>query len=105
MKLFLLAQAPRHGSAAIKEGSSMIKDPGYPMFSLAEKGTDFIAPDKTKPFFLTLSFNETHDSFQLPERYYKRKQGRKDPVKPVYSGMIEALDKAAGTVLKKLQQA
>jgi arylsulfatase A-like enzyme len=98
------AWAPRHGSTAIKEGRSIVKDSGYLTFSLAEKGVDFIERNKTTPFFLTLSFNAPHDPFQVPKRYYNRIQGEPDSVKRVYSGMIEALDDAVGTVLKKLQQ-
>ena len=98
------AWAPRHGSTAIKEGRSIVKDSGYLTFSLAAKGIDFIEHHKTKPFFLTLSFNAPHDPFQVPKTYYNRIQGETDSVKRVYSGMIEALDDAVGAVLKKLQQ-
>lgn len=98
------AWAPRRGSTAIKEGRTIVKDSGYLTFSLAEKGIDFIERNKTKPFFLTLSFNAPHDPFQVPKRYYNRIQGESDPVKRVYNGMIEALDDAVGTILKKLQQ-
>ncbi len=98
------AWAPRHGSTAIKEGRSIVKDPGYLTFSLAEKGIDFIDRNKTKPFFLTLSFNAPHDPFQVPKKYYERIQTETDSVRRVYSGMIEALDDAVGSVLKKLEQ-
>ena len=98
------AWAPRHGSTAIKEGRSIVKDSGYLTFSLADKGIDFIEHNKTKPFFLALSFNAPHDPFQVPKRYYNRIQTETDSVRRVYSGMIEALDDAVGTVLKKLDQ-
>ncbi|HNU89237.1 MAG TPA: sulfatase-like hydrolase/transferase, partial [Ferruginibacter sp.] len=98
------AWAPRHGSTAIKEGRSIVKDSGYLTFSLAEKGIDFIERNKAKPFFLTLSFNAPHDPFQVPKIYYNRIQTESDSVRRVYSGMIEALDDAVGTVLRKLEQ-
>ena len=98
------AWAPRHGSTAIKEGRTIVKDSGYLTFSLADKGIDFIERNKTKPFFLTLSFNAPHDPFQVPKKYYNRIQTETDSVRRVYSGMIEALDDAVGTVLKKLEQ-
>jgi arylsulfatase A-like enzyme len=98
------AWAPRHGSTAIKEGRNIVKDSGYLTFSLAEKGIDFIESNKTKPFFLTLSFNAPHDPFQVPKSYYSRIQSQTDSVKRVYSGMIEALDDAVGNVLQKLEQ-
>jgi arylsulfatase A-like enzyme len=98
------AWAPRHGSTAIKEGRTIVKDPGYLTFSLADKGIDFIERNKTKPFFLTLSFNAPHDPFQVPKKYYNQVQTETDSVKRVYSGMIEALDDAVGSVLKKLEQ-
>ena len=71
---------------------------------MAGKGIDFIERNKTKPFFLTLSFNAPHDPFQVPKKYYERIQTETDSVRRVYSGMIEALDDAVGTVLQKLQQ-
>jgi len=98
------AWAPRHGSTAIKEGRTIVKDPGYLTFSLADKGIDFIERNKTKPFFLTLSFNAPHDPFQVPKKYYNNVKTETDSVRRVYSGMIEALDDAVGSVLKKLEQ-
>ncbi len=98
------AWAPRHGSTAIKEGRIIVKDSGYLTFSLAEKGIHFIEQQKEKPFFLTLSFNAPHDPFQVPKSYYNRIQTETDSVRRVYSGMIEALDDAVGTVLQKLEQ-
>lgn len=98
------AWAPRYGSTAIKEGRNIVKDSGYLTFSLAAKGIDFIEHHKTKPFFLTLSFNAPHDPFQVPKTYYNRIQTETDSVRRVYSGMIEALDDAIGTVMQKLQK-
>lgn len=98
------AWAPRHGSTAIKEGRTIVKDPGYLTFTLADKGIDFIEKNKSKPFFLTLSFNAPHDPFQVPKKYFDRLQSVTDSVKRVYSGMIEALDDAVGSVIKKLDE-
>ncbi|MFZ1263530.1 MAG: sulfatase-like hydrolase/transferase, partial [Chitinophagaceae bacterium] len=98
------AWAPRQGSTAIKEGRTIIKDPDYLTFSLADKGIDFIEHNKSNPFFLTLSFNAPHDPFQVPKKYFNRIQGVTDSVKRVYYGMIEALDDAVGIVLQKLEQ-
>lgn len=98
------AWAPRHGSTAIKEGRSVVKDTGYLTFSLADKGIDFIDRNKSKPFFLTLSFNAPHDPFQVPKKYFDRIEGVVDSVKRVYYGMIEALDDAVGSVMNKLKQ-
>ncbi len=97
------AWAPRHGSTAVKAGRTIVKDSGYLTFSLAEKGIDFIERHKTNPFFLTLSFNAPHDPFQVPKKYYDRIQTETDSVRRVYSGMIEALDDAVGSVIKKLE--
>lgn len=96
------AWAPREGSTAIKEGRTVVKDTGYLTFSFANKSIDFIERNKTKPFFLTLSFNAPHDPFQVPKTYFNRITGVDDTVKRVYYGMIEALDDAIGSVLKKL---
>jgi len=98
------AWTPRHGSTAIKEQRTIVKDSGYLTFSLANKGIDFIERNKTKPFFLTLSFNAPHDPFQVPKKYYNRIQTETDSVRRVYNGMIEALDDAVGSVIQKLQQ-
>lgn len=98
------AWAPRHGSTEIKEGRAIIKDSGYLTFSLAEKGIDFIERNKRNPFFLTLSFNAPHDPFQVPKKYYNRIIAETDSVRRVYSGIIEALDDAVGSVMKKLKQ-
>jgi len=98
------AWAPRHGSTALKEQRQQVLDTGYLTFTLAQQGNSFIDQHKTKPFFLTLSFNAPHDPFQVPKKYYHAIQTETDSVRRVYSGMIEALDDAVGSVLQKLQQ-
>jgi arylsulfatase A-like enzyme len=98
------AWAPRHGSTAIKEGRTIVKDTGYLTFSFANKAIEFIARKKDQPFFLTLAFNAPHDPFQVPKDYFDRLQNITDTVKRVYTGMIEALDDAVGNVLQKLDQ-
>lgn len=98
------AWAPRHGSTAIKEGRTIVKDTGYLTFSLANKGVDFIERNKSNPFFLMLTFNAPHDPFQVPKKYFDRIKGVSDSVKRVYYGMIEALDDAVGNITHKLDQ-
>lgn len=98
------AWAPRRGSTAIKEGRSVVTDTGYLTFSFAGKAIHFIEQNKASPFFLTLSFNAPHDPFQVPVEYFNRLSTIKDSVKRVYYGMIEALDDAVGSVLKKLEE-
>ncbi|MBK8610781.1 MAG: sulfatase-like hydrolase/transferase [Chitinophagaceae bacterium] len=98
------AWAPRFGSTAIREGHTVVKDTGYLSFSFAEKGIEFIERNKTKPFFLTLSFNAPHDPFQVPKTNFDRIEGVTDSVKRVYYGMIEALDDAVGTLMQKLDK-
>ncbi len=98
------AWAPRYGSTAIKEGRTVVKDSGYLTFSLAAKGIDFIEHHKTKPFFLTLAFNAPHDPFQVPKKYYERITTETDSARRMYSGMIEALDDAVGSVMQKLRE-
>lgn len=98
------AWAPREGSTAIKEGRTIVKDTGYLTFSFANKSIEFIEKHRSKPFFLTLSFNAPHDPFQVPKAYFNSIQGVNDTVKRVYFGMIEALDDAVGTVLQKLEK-
>ena len=99
------AWAPRRGSTAIREGRTTVMDTGYLTFSLAEKAKEFIDRNRSKPFFLTLSFNAPHDPFQVPLNYFNRLAHVTDTVKRVYYGMIEALDDAVGMVMKKLEQA
>ena len=98
------AWAPRHGSTAIREGRKAVKDTGYLTFSFAEKAIDFIELNKSKPFFLTLSFNAPHDPFQVPKKYFDRIVNVTDTVKRVYYGMIEALDDAVGNVMHTLEK-
>jgi arylsulfatase A-like enzyme len=98
------AWAPRHGSTAIKEGRKIVQDTGYLTFSLANKGIDFIAHNRSHPFFLTLAFNAPHDPFQVPKEYFDRIHNVADTVKRVYYGMIEALDDAVGNIMQQLDR-
>lgn len=99
----LAAWTPRAGSSAIREGKQIVKDTGYLTFSFAKKAEDYIEENKSRPFFLVLSFNAPHDPFQVPKEYFDRVKSTTDSVKRVYYGMIEALDDAVGGVVQKLK--
>jgi arylsulfatase A-like enzyme len=100
----LAAWTPRAAATAIREGSAVVKDTGYLTFSLAGKANDYIEKNRDHPFFLTIAFNAPHDPFQAPKANFDRIRRVKDTVKRVYYGMIEALDDAVGSVLKKLEE-
>jgi arylsulfatase A-like enzyme len=101
----LPAWTPRGGSTRIREGGNIVKDTGYLTFSLADKASGFIARNKDRPFFLTLTFNAPHDPFQAPRSYFDKLEAIPDRTKRVYTAMIEALDDAVGQVLHTLTEA
>ncbi|MDX1564633.1 MAG: sulfatase [Phycisphaeraceae bacterium] len=92
---------------------------------LGRETAQFIEQNKDKPFLAYLSFYTVHAPIQTTEKLwskYRRKAESMDltgnkkrflfdrrlPVRqvqdcPIYAGMIEAMDQAVGTVLKKLK--
>lgn len=100
----LPAWIPRGGSTQIRQDTSVVQDTSYLTFSLADKATQFIARNRDRPFFLTLTFNAPHDPFQAPRAYFNKLQAITDTTKRIYTAMIEALDDAVGRVLHQLTE-
>ncbi len=74
---------------------------------LTEEVLNWIELKKGKPFFLYFPFYLVHTPIQpkreLEIKYKNKKPGRHHD-KPAYAAMIEAMDEAVGSVLKKLKE-
>jgi len=96
----------------------------YLPYRLADETVNFIDNHQEEPFLAYLSFYEVHTPLMAPDglvqKYQQKKEKRGLEVEwgmegnkrnrlvqchPVYSGMIEAMDRAIGTVLAKLEAA
>ena len=90
---------------------------------VAAEAVKFIEANKSKPFFAYISFYEVHTPLQskdslikkyeqkrkmlgLKDEFISEGNGRTRSVQslPVYAAMVEAMDAAAGTVLKRLKE-
>ncbi len=93
----------RKETSAIRKNNKIIHESRYLTFAILEEGLEFMARNKTEPFFLYLAFNAPHVPFQAPRFYYEIYDETEEESKRVYYAMIHALDDAIGTLMNKLK--
>lgn len=86
----------------ILRGNSPANEKAYLTDALGREAVAFIDANKTKPFFLYLSFNAVHTPMQADDPRLKKFEGIKDEKRRIYAAMMSAMDDAVGLVTKKL---
>jgi len=71
---------------------------------LSNEAVDFIERNRTKPFFLYLSYNAPHTPMQATEKYLSRFEHIEDPLRKTYAAMVSAVDDGVGRVLDTLDK-
>ncbi|MBH53122.1 MAG: N-acetylgalactosamine 6-sulfate sulfatase [Opitutaceae bacterium] len=71
---------------------------------LSHEAVDFIKRNRTKPFFLFLSYNAPHTPMQASQKYLDRFEHIDDPLRRTYAAMMSAIDDGAGRVLDTLDE-
>ncbi len=71
---------------------------------LREAQTLIRGRDKTKPFFLDLSFNAPHVPLQAPEEFLARFAHIADPNRRIFLAMVDAMDEAIGRLCATLEE-
>lgn len=75
---------------------------------LSDFGEEFIEQNKTKPFFLFLSYYDVHApldaDMDIIEKYLKKERKDYYPSNAIYAAMIEHLDKAVGRIVDKIRE-
>ena len=87
----------------LERGFENYKEPDkYLTYALADEACDFIDRNKTKPFFMYVSFNAVHSPLQATQEDLAQIKGLTGNRK-VLAAMTLALDKACGQILEKLK--
>ena len=91
------------GPNAILRGHEPVDEKEYLTDAFAREAIAYIDRHKADPFFLFLTFNAVHGPLEATDEYTKSFDGISDPDRRTYAGMLSAMDKAIGKVLKKLK--
>lgn len=84
---------------------SAADDPGeYLTDRLTRHACEFIAAQRSRPWFLYLAYNAVHSPWQAPREWQSRLGGVDDPVR-LYAAMLGALDEGIGRVTQALRDA
>lgn len=100
---------PRTGNHAMVEGAEARPADdytGYLTSQITDRTIDFIdraAQTPDRPFFAYVAYNAPHWPLQVPQAYYDRFPGIKDPVRRTYVAMIAAMDEGVGRILDTLE--
>ena len=78
---------------------------GYLTDELADRAVDFIARQRSGPFFLYLSFNAVHTPMHATEKYLTRFSHIADQQRRTYAAMLSAMDDGIGRTLAALRAA
>lgn len=93
----------RNGPNAIYRNGKIIEENGYLTDRITEESIEFIESNKTKPFFLWISYNAPHTPLQAPDAYMAKFSHIQDPIKRIYAAMINSLDDNIGVLMAYLE--
>lgn len=88
---------------AIEENGKQIKFDKYLTDFLGDKAIEFIKKDKSKPFFLFLSFTAPHAPMHATKEDLELFKHIENKKRRIYAAMIWAMDRAIGKVIKHLK--
>jgi arylsulfatase A-like enzyme len=103
-------------SPELEHNGQLVKGDGYVTDDFTNHAIGFIEKNKNKPFFCYLPYNIPHSPMQVPERFWKKFDGKKlkmlhrDPKKESIEhtraalAMCENIDWNVGRLLKKLDE-
>ena len=77
---------------------------GYLTDAFAERASDFVKQQASRPFFLYLAFNAAHTPLQAPKKYLDRFPQIQDEQRRTYAAMVSAMDDGVGKVLGTLRE-
>jgi arylsulfatase A-like enzyme len=99
---FYGCQAHYFSSDRLVENRDSVYSADYLTDVLADKTVDFIREHKEEPFFIYLAFNATHSPMEVSEKYLKPFEHIDHLKRPIYLGMLKALDDAVGEVVNEV---
>ena len=71
---------------------------------LSNEAVDFVERNRTKPFFLYLSYNAPHTPMQATRKYLDRFDHIEDRLRRTYAAMVSAVDDGVGRLLDRIDE-
>jgi arylsulfatase B len=95
----------REGGLDWHRNGKSVREEGYSTDLIAGEATRWLrGRDRSRPFLLYVPFNAPHSPLEAPEALI-RKYGRiTDSKRRVYAAMVDAMDSAAGRILRTLDE-
>jgi hypothetical protein len=90
--------------AAEFNGSQPFEPSGYITDYYTDEAVNVINNNVDRPFFIYLGHFAPHNPLQSLKRDYEKHQHMQNHTLQVYSGMIEALDRSIGKIVKALEE-
>lgn len=96
--------APMRATNPIIDGDSLSDAVSYLTDDFTDRAVDFIARNRTRPFFLYLAYNAVHVPLQAPAKYLSRFPDLPEP-RRTYAAMLSAMDDGVGRTVRALRDA
>jgi arylsulfatase A-like enzyme len=94
-----------HGVLDWFRDNQPVREKGYTTTLIGDDAVKYInAHDRSKPFYLYLTFNAPHTPYQAPKEFVAKYAGIADPTRRIYAGMVDCLDENIGKVVAALDQ-
>ncbi|MEN6605284.1 MAG: arylsulfatase [Bryobacteraceae bacterium] len=95
----------REGGLDWHRNGASVREEGYSTDLIANEAVRWLGGrDKSKPFLLYVPFNAPHAPLEAPEALIDKYARIADKKRRVFAAMVDAMDSAAGRVLKKLDE-
>jgi len=94
-----------HGVLDWFRDNKPVREKGYTTTLLGDDAVKYInAQDRSKPFYLYLTFNAPHTPYQAPREYIDKHSAIADPTRRTYAAMVDCLDENIGKVVAALEK-
>ncbi len=83
--------------------TTVVEEKRYLTDAFTDEAVRFIDRNKSRPFFLYLSYNAVHSPLQGADAYMEKMSHIKDVHRRIFAAMLANLDDSVGAVMKKLR--
>jgi len=95
----------REGGLDWHRNGTSVREEGYSTDLIANEAVQWLGGrDKSKPFLLYVPFNAPHAPLEAPEALIEKHARIADKKRRVFAAMVDAMDSAAGRILRKLDE-
>ncbi|MBV6644637.1 MAG: sulfatase [Cyclobacteriaceae bacterium] len=101
--MYYLARAPRPFHDLWRNNEEAWEEGNYMTHLISREATNFIATNRTSPFFLYVAYNAPHQPLHMPKEYLER-FSHLEPQRQRMAAMLAVVDEGVGSIMAELEK-